>query len=50
MQEQKTLAPSIMNLPTSAIKAILIEKYRWSEYAICARAKIKEISNFVSIP
>ncbi|KAK2434834.1 ABC transporter G family member [Trifolium repens] len=45
--EQKTLAPSTMNLPTAAIKAILIEKYRWSEYAICARARIKEISNFV---
>ncbi|XP_045825395.1 ABC transporter G family member 15-like [Trifolium pratense] len=44
--EPKTLAPSIMNLPTAAIKAILIEKYRWSEYAICARARIKEISNF----
>lgn len=39
-----------MNLSTAEIKAILIEKYRWSEYATCARARIKQISNFVSSP
>ncbi|XP_020214727.2 ABC transporter G family member 15 [Cajanus cajan] len=32
-------------LSTAAIKAILIEKYRWSEHATTARARIKEISN-----
>ncbi|XP_058750916.1 ABC transporter G family member 15-like [Vicia villosa] len=44
--EQKTLAPSTMNLSTAATKAVLIEKYRWSEYATCARARIKQMSNF----
>nr|QMS43325.1 ATP-binding cassette transporter G family member 13 [Medicago truncatula] len=44
--EPKTLASPTMNLSTAEIKAILIEKYRWSEYATCARARIKQISNF----
>ncbi|KAK7404312.1 hypothetical protein VNO78_05105 [Psophocarpus tetragonolobus] len=33
------------SLSTAAIKATLIEKYRWSEQATTARARIKEISN-----
>ncbi|KAL5168849.1 ABC transporter G family member 15 [Glycine soja] len=32
------------SLSTAAIKATLIEKYRWSEHATTARARIKEIS------
>ncbi|CAI8617150.1 unnamed protein product [Vicia faba] len=44
--EQETLAPSMMNLSIAATKAILTEKYRWSEYATCARARIKQMSNF----
>ncbi|KAE9616399.1 putative sulfate-transporting ATPase [Lupinus albus] len=42
--EPKSTA-SLMNLPTATIRAKLIEKYRWSEYATTARARIKEISN-----
>ncbi|KAG4966850.1 hypothetical protein JHK82_032565 [Glycine max] len=33
------------SLSTAAIKATLIEKYRWSEHATTARARIKEISS-----
>ncbi|XP_061359630.1 ABC transporter G family member 15-like [Gastrolobium bilobum] len=45
IHEQKSLTASLMNLSTAAIKAILIENYRWSEYATTARARIKEFSN-----
>ncbi|KAJ1379959.1 P-loop containing nucleoside triphosphate hydrolase [Sesbania bispinosa] len=45
IHEQKSLAPPLVDISTAAIKAILIEKYRWSEYATTARARIKEISN-----
>ncbi|KAK7258127.1 hypothetical protein RIF29_32593 [Crotalaria pallida] len=45
IHEQKSLTASLMNLSTAAIRARLIEKYRWSEYATGARARIKEISN-----
>ncbi|KAK7341247.1 hypothetical protein VNO80_24173 [Phaseolus coccineus] len=34
-----------VSLSTAAIKATLVEKYRWSEYATTARERIKEISN-----
>ncbi|KAF1885031.1 hypothetical protein Lal_00028920, partial [Lupinus albus] len=44
MHEPKSEA-SLMNLKTEEIKVKLIEKYRWSEYATAARARIKEISN-----
>ncbi|TKY67819.1 ABC transporter G family member 15 [Spatholobus suberectus] len=36
-------------LSTAAIKAILIEKYRWSEHATTARARIKQISD-IALP
>jgi len=39
-----------VSLSTAAIKATLIEKYRWSEYATTARERIKEISNIVRSP
>ncbi|XP_027355162.1 ABC transporter G family member 15-like [Abrus precatorius] len=35
------------DLSTAAVKAKLIEKYRWSEHATIARERIKEISNIV---
>jgi len=35
---------------TAETKAILVEKYRWSEHAATAKARIKEISNIVSNP
>ncbi|MED6220321.1 ABC transporter G member 15 [Stylosanthes scabra] len=41
IHEQK----SYMNLSTAAVKAKLIERYRWSEYATAARTRIKQISN-----
>ncbi|BAT91171.1 hypothetical protein VIGAN_06248400 [Vigna angularis var. angularis] len=34
-----------VSLSTAEIKATLIEKYRWSEYATTSRERIKEISN-----
>ncbi|KAL9296206.1 hypothetical protein ACSQ67_022102 [Phaseolus vulgaris] len=34
-----------ISLSTAETKAILVEKYRWSEQATTARARIKEISN-----
>ncbi|KAF7833699.1 ABC transporter G family member 15-like [Senna tora] len=37
--------PEQESLPTAEIKARLIEKYKWSEYATTARARIKEILN-----
>jgi len=37
-----------ISLSTAETKAILVEKYRWSEQATAARARIKEISNIVS--
>ncbi|XP_014493690.2 ABC transporter G family member 15-like [Vigna radiata var. radiata] len=36
-------------LSTAETKAILVEKYRWSEHATIARARIKEISNIGGI-
>ncbi|CAL0334246.1 unnamed protein product [Lupinus luteus] len=44
VEDPKSTA-SLMNLKTEEIKVKLIEKYRWSEYATAARARIKEISN-----
>ncbi|OIW08808.1 hypothetical protein TanjilG_16389 [Lupinus angustifolius] len=44
MHEPKSTA-SLTNLSTATIRAKLIEKYRWSEYATTAKARIKEISN-----
>ncbi|MED6135402.1 ABC transporter G member 15 [Stylosanthes scabra] len=41
IHEQK----SCMNLSTAAVKAKLIERYHWSEYATAARTRIKQISN-----
>ncbi|XVF69603.1 hypothetical protein PTKIN_Ptkin11bG0094300 [Pterospermum kingtungense] len=40
---QNTLDP-LTNLPTAQIKAMLVKKYRSSDYAAMARARIKEIS------
>ncbi|KAK7264052.1 hypothetical protein RJT34_31655 [Clitoria ternatea] len=45
LHEPKTSTESLMSLSTAAIKAILIEKYRCSEHATMARARIKEIAN-----
>ncbi|KAK7312170.1 hypothetical protein VNO77_35838 [Canavalia gladiata] len=45
VHERISSTESLMNLSTAEIKAILIEKYRWSEHATTARARIKEISN-----
>ncbi|WVZ01708.1 hypothetical protein V8G54_022514 [Vigna mungo] len=39
-----------VSLSTAEIKATLIEKYRWSEYATTSRERIKEISNMVRSP
>ncbi|XP_028758797.1 ABC transporter G family member 15 [Neltuma alba] len=36
--------PEQDNLSTAEIKAILVEKYQWSEYASTARSRIKQIS------
>ncbi|XP_052115539.1 ABC transporter G family member 15-like isoform X2 [Arachis duranensis] len=46
IHEQNSLTPSLGNLSTAAIRAKLIERYRWSEYATAARTRIKQISNF----
>ncbi|KAI9074854.1 hypothetical protein K1719_043162 [Acacia pycnantha] len=37
--------PEQDNLSTAEIKAVLVEKYQWSEYAATARSRRKEISN-----
>lgn len=39
----------LLNLATAEIKAMLVEKYRRSEYATMARTRIREISSIVSI-
>jgi hypothetical protein len=39
-----------MNLATAEIKAMLIEKYRRSQYAKRAGNRIQELSTIVSIP
>ena len=49
LQDQEALTDKSMNLSTAEMKAILVEKYRWSEYATAARSKIKDISNIVTI-
>lgn len=45
-----TISDPLMNLATSDIKSVLIEKYKRSEYARKTTLKIREMSNFVSNP
>ena len=49
MQENEVCSDPLMNAPISKIKAMLVEKYKGSEYAKRARARIREISSIVSI-
>lgn len=52
LSQQDVAKPSdpFMNMATVEIKGMLIEKYRRSEYAAKARARIQELSTIVSIP
>lgn len=49
-QETHITSDPLMNLATSDIKSVLIEKYKHSEYARKTALKIREMSNFVSNP
>ncbi|KAL4592178.1 hypothetical protein LXL04_005164 [Taraxacum kok-saghyz] len=44
IQEKREESDPFMSLGTARIKATLVEKYRWSKYAIKARAKMKHLS------
>ncbi|KAJ9164327.1 hypothetical protein P3X46_023920 [Hevea brasiliensis] len=43
-QEIQISSDSLANLPTAEIKAVLVKKYRFSNYAARAKARIREIS------
>ncbi|KAL9261680.1 ABC transporter G family member 15-like protein [Drosera capensis] len=43
--EMAKISDPLMVMETGQIKATLIEKYRWSEYAVRVRAKIQELSS-----
>ncbi|KAF5931302.1 hypothetical protein HYC85_032175 [Camellia sinensis] len=47
LREVKKEADPFMNLATVEIKAMLVEKYKRSEYATKARARIRELSTIV---
>ncbi|XP_057483890.1 ABC transporter G family member 15-like [Actinidia eriantha] len=44
LREVKKTSDPLMNLATVEIKAMLVEKYRWSESAAKAKARIRELS------
>ncbi|GMH00027.1 hypothetical protein Nepgr_001866 [Nepenthes gracilis] len=48
--EIQTLSDPLMRVQTAKIKATLVEKYRWSEYAIRVTAKIQEILSIKGLP
>ncbi|GAB2246124.1 hypothetical protein Droror1_Dr00001617 [Drosera rotundifolia] len=43
--DMERMSDPLMIVETGRIKATLIEKYRWSEYAVRVRAKIQELSS-----
>ncbi|GMH07638.1 hypothetical protein Nepgr_009478 [Nepenthes gracilis] len=49
-QEMQRLSDPLMTVETARIKAALVEKYRWSEYAMRVKAKIREISSIKGLP
>ncbi|GAB4835246.1 ABC transporter G member 12 [Ancistrocladus abbreviatus] len=49
-QEIQRLGDPFMDVETAEIKATLVEKFRWSEYAARFRARIQEISSIEGLP
>ncbi|KAL5538216.1 hypothetical protein UlMin_043886 [Ulmus minor] len=45
IHEMEISSDPLMNIATAKIKAMLVEKYKYSEYATRARAKIRELSS-----
>ncbi|GMH11469.1 hypothetical protein Nepgr_013310 [Nepenthes gracilis] len=48
--DMQTSSDPLINVETAQIKATLVEKYRWSEYAARVRAKIQEIASIEALP
>ncbi|KAK4419589.1 ABC transporter G family member 15 [Sesamum alatum] len=44
LREEDTTSDPLMNLATADIKSVLVEKYKFSEYARKARSRMREIS------
>lgn len=49
VKEAESLSDPLSKFRTSDIKAMLIEKYKSSDYAMLARKRLQEISKTVSI-
>lgn len=47
MQDVPKSSDPLLNLATAEIKAMLVEKYKSSEYASRTRARIRQISSMV---